>query len=249
MIMKLISTEEVTYCFFSKKDGGFSRGNYASLNGSKFVGDDETTVERNWTTVVNELNCDRVVFLNQIHSNKVLKVKGDEQSERYDAMVTDVSGIALGIVTADCAPLLLWDDENGVVGAAHAGWRGAVSGVIENTVEAMRELGAKRIKAVIGPCIHAESYSVAVDFRKNFGNADDCFYENNGQLHFDLPKFCKSALLRSGVTEMDTSVVEIDTYINHESYFSYRYAVQNSDKICGRNISAICLNKKVGRCR
>lgn len=230
----------VNYRFFSKIDGGYSKGVFSSLNGSRFVGDDEKNVDANLNEVVKELDGQKIVLLKQVHGNSVLNVTSEtEPYQEFDALVTKENEIVIAILTADCAPVILYDEKNKVIGAAHAGWRGAASGVIENTIAAMKKLGATSINAIIGPCIHSQSYSVDGSFKENFPNALDCFSTVNGRLHFDLPSFCKKTLRKCGIQEV--SIIERDTYAEHNNYFSYRYAQQHTDGICGRNISAICL--------
>lgn len=238
--MNLVSTGSINYRFFSKINGGVSCGNFESLNGSEFVGDDEKAVLSNLDLVRKNLGADRIVTLKQVHGNEVLRVFSDtKKNQEFDALVTSIPGTAIAILTADCAPVLMYDDQKKIIGAAHAGWRGAVFGVIENTVVAMKSLGAENIRATIGPCIREKSYSVDDDFRNNFPNETDCFHRINGRLHFDLPGFCQEVLEKCGVQEV--SVSDIDTYASHDQYFSYRYARQNTGGICGRNISAICI--------
>lgn len=232
----------VNYRFFSKIGNGVSSGNFENLNGSIFVGDDERNVAENLDTARKNLGADKIMLLKQIHGNKVLRVFNDTSAnQEFDAMVTDVPGIAIAVLTADCAPVLMYDEENGVAGAAHAGWRGAAGGVIENTIAEMMKIGAKNIKAAIGPCIHEKSYSVEKAFQDNFPAAAECFHYIDGNLHFDLPGFCRSVLQKCGVR--DILVSDIDTYASHDQYFSYRYARQYTNGICGRNISAVCLKK------
>lgn len=232
----------VNYRFFSKVDGGYSKGSFASLNASKFVGDDEKSVSANLAEIVKSLGAEKIVLLKQVHGNSVLHVTSNTETyQEFDALVTQENNIAIAVLTADCAPVLLYDDDKDIIGAAHAGWRGAASGVIENTVEAMRNLGATSINALIGPCIHVESYSVDDSFRNNFPNASDCFHMINGKLHFDLPGFCKKSLQECGVENIEISGQ--DTCAQHDKYFSYRYAQRYTNGVCGRNVSAICLRK------
>lgn len=232
----------VGYKFFSRLDGGCSSGIFSSLNGSNLVGDDEKNVSANLDEVTKALGVRKIVLLKQVHGNSILNVTSETESyQEFDALVTQEKGIAIAVLTADCAPILLYDEKNEIIGAAHAGWRGAASGVIENTVIAMRNLGATSINAIIGPCIHLQSYSVDDDFRENFPNATDCFSTIDGRLHFDLPGFCEKSLQKCGVKSVE--VVEQDTYAQHDKYFSFRYAQQHTNGVCGRNVSAICLRK------
>lgn len=197
-----------------------------------------------------------VLTLKQVHSNICLEVSADDDVQksarssesRYaaieaDALITQVPGIAIGVLTADCAPVLFHDPVRSVVGAAHAGWRGAVGGVLESTVRKMREVGCNPgdIHAAIGPCIGPESYEIDEEFMRNFSGSGECFCLVNRRLHFDLPKFCRKRLLAVGLSDSNIDTLGIDTCANHDRYFSYRFARQNSDGVCGRQISAIGL--------
>ncbi|MDR2781724.1 MAG: peptidoglycan editing factor PgeF [Holosporaceae bacterium] len=238
-----ITFNYIDYGFFGRKNGKSSFA-YSSLNCSKFVGDDESLVQQNLDIVRRDLAADRLVTLNQVHSNLCIIVdEGTHSDQKADALVTRTPNIAIGVLTADCAPILFCDPQNRVIGAAHAGWRGAVGGIIESTVQKMVELGSdpKKIIAVIGPCIAKESYEVDNDFRQNFESNEDCFCTVNCHPHFDLPEYCRNRLLKSGVSEND--ILGIDTYANNDDYFSYRFANQNSNGVCGRNISVIFLKE------
>lgn len=227
-------------CSFFGRDSGFSEGLFSSLNCSKFVGDNIESVKKNLEFVRKSIGAKKLITLNQIHSSKCIIV--DEKSEsdqKADALVTLSGSIALGILTADCVPVLLFDPIKKIIGAAHAGWKGAKSGVIENTIEKMISLGSncKDIIAEMGPCIHVESYGVDDDFLNNF--PAEYFSKINNKNHFDIVRFCYDKLNGKGIAKI--SINEVDTYKNHEKYFSFRYAKKNSNGICGRNISVIYL--------
>ncbi len=233
------SFANVDYSFFGR-NSGISEGLFASLNCSKFVGDNLESVEKNLEFVRKSIGAKKLITLNQIHSAECIII--DEKSEsdqKADALVTLYENIALGILTADCVPVLLSDPQKKIIGAAHAGWKGAKAGVIENTIEKMVSLGSNcgDIVVEIGPCIHVESYEVDEDFLSNF--PAKYFSKIDDKNHFDIVKFCCDRLREKGVSKI--SINKIDTYKNHEKYFSFRYAKQNSDGICGRNISVICL--------
>ena len=227
-------------CSFFGRDSGFSEGLFSSLNCSKFVGDNISSVEKNLEFVRKSVGAKKLITLNQIHSAECIIVGEESESDqKADALVTQSEGVALGILTADCVPVLLFDPHTKIIGAAHAGWKGAKGGIIENIIEKMGSLGSncEDIVADIGPCIHVESYGVDDDFLNNF--PAEYFSKINNKSHFDIVRFCYDKLKEKGVLKI--SVDEIDTYKNHKKYFSFRYARQNSDGICGRNISVICL--------
>lgn len=189
-----------------------------------------------------------MVCVRQVHSADVVAIDGAEpwtaeQQPKADAMVTAAPGCLLGIVTADCAPVLLVDPKARVIGAAHAGWRGAVGGVLENTVEAMVGLGAKRpdIRAVIGPCIAQANYEVDAAFRHRFSEADAAFFSNGRPDHwqFDLPAYAVHRLGLAKIGHVDD--VALDTYGNDTRFYSYRRATHRKEPTEGRQISVIGL--------
>ena len=194
----------------------------------------------------------RIVMPHQVHSPDVVTVEEpweDVPTGRpvADAVVTNRSGLALGIVTADCGPVLFADREAAVVGAAHAGWRGAHGGVIENTIAAMEALGADRtrIATAIGPTIAQPSYEVDAPFRDNFTSTDEAHFapadERNGtpRWHFDLPGYIEMRLKRAGVASVTN--LALDTYSLPDRYHSYRRASQQKLPNYGRQISIIAL--------
>ncbi|MDR2106936.1 MAG: peptidoglycan editing factor PgeF [Holosporaceae bacterium] len=228
--------------FFGRKYGK-SSGAYASLNCSKFVGDNPAAVLRNLEIVRRDLGAKKLITLKQVHGNVCIVADDETESDvEADAVVTRIPGIGIGVLTADCAPVLLADKKTGTVGAAHAGWRGAVAGVLESAIRKMRELGSdpRDIVAVIGPCISPDSCETDEEFAKNFKRNEVCLFVANSKLHFDLPRYCLKRLTEAGVPENGTDFVDVDTFASPEDYFSYRFANRNSKGICGRQISAIC---------
>ena len=187
----------------------------------------------------------------QVHGAKVDIVRqprewqgaGAASNPEADAMVTDLPGLVLGIVTADCAPVLFADVEAGVVGAAHAGWRGAHGGVLENTLDAMESLGASRLRiiAVVGPTIAQRSYEVDGGFRTQFTNADQRFFTSGrpGHFQFDLPAYIVHRLQAAGAGRIED--LACDTYGDPERFHSYRRSTHQGEPTEGRQISAIGL--------
>jgi len=243
---------KATHGFFTRK-GGISSGIYDSLNCAWGSKDDLKDVLTNRALVVQTLGPDVSDLLSaaQVHSNRVQivdRIWSRERAPELDALVTKEPYIALGILTADCAPVLFSDDDNRVIGAAHAGWKGAIGGVLENTVEAMISIGAERakIKAAIGPCIHQASYEVDAGFRKTFLNMDPAFatYFTDGECEnkyqFDLPGFVKAKLDGLGLALVEGS--RVDTYKDEDNFFSYRRTTHRSEPDYGRQISAIVLD-------
>lgn len=240
----------VRHAFFTRV-GGVSKGLYASLNGGLGSQDAPERVAENRARMCAQLGLprDRLVSLYQVHSADVVTVEAPFAAERpkADAMVTRVPGLALGIATADCGPILFADPENGVVGAAHAGWKGALTGVIGATVSAMEALGARRsrIVAVLGPTIGQASYEVGPDFVARFG-CDAPGMERflgpgtrPGHAQFDLPGFI---LARLGEAEIgEATALNLCTYADPERFYSYRRTTHRGEADYGRLISAITL--------
>ncbi len=193
----------------------------------------------------------KTLFLNQVHSNEVIlidgveKIYGDQNLPKADAIVTNLKNIALAIVTADCAPVLLFDEKAKIIAAAHAGWRGAKSGILQNTVLAMKRLGATEIKAFIGPMIQQDSYEVSQEFFADFvaENATNEKYFLSGKKAekylFDLPFYVEEILQKIGVQAFNS---RIDTYEREENFFSFRRSTHRNEKDCGRNISVIIID-------
>src|SRR6476659_7635799 len=207
----LQSQDGVRHGFFTRQ-GGVSTGLYSSLNCGLGSKDDPESVAENRARVAEMLGTgpDRLLTLFQVHSAKAVVAKKPwiaDGAPEADAVVTNVPGLAIGVLTADCAPVLFCDAEARVIGAAHAGWRGALSGIVESTVEAMATLGAKpeRIVAVIGPTISRNAYEVGADYVERFladESASASFFatdEGSGEPHFDLPGYVGERLRRAGV--------------------------------------------------
>lgn len=249
---------ETRHGFFTKQ-GGISSGVYESLNAGYGSKDDRSNIEENRARAAQGLNiqADALCGLYQYHSAEVITYLDDEIPHfrpKADGMVTAREDIALSILTADCAPILLYDSQSRIIGACHAGWRGAVSGIIQNTVEAMCTLGAvaEQITMVIGPTIQKASYQVGDDMRAQaldlarFTAAKNCFTadtEAAGKWHFDLPAFCTLAGKESGLISMH--IIDVDTYLaasgDDSTCFSHRYATHHNLTETGRLISIISL--------
>ena len=247
----LAATGNIRHGFFTRR-GGTSEGIYASLNCGLGSNDDAARVRENRRRAMHEIGMTetelRTVY--QIHSADVVTVNDlaqNTRATRADALVSAQPGIALGVLAADCAPVLMADPDNQVIAAVHAGWRGAVSGVIEASIEAMAGLGAEpsRITAVVGPCIGQESYEVDTEFPQPFRQQDpanDRFFaagKRNGHLQFDLAGYVLSRLAAAGVSA--ASAVGADTYAD-EGLFSYRRTCHRGEPDYGRNLSVIALS-------
>lgn len=244
----------VRHAFFTR-EGGVSDGIYASLNCGAGSSDapDRVVENKRRAAAHLELDEDRLVTLYQVHSPDVVTLTDPApvlaDRPEADAMVTRTPGIALGILTADCAPVLFADADAGVIGAAHAGWRGALGGVVENTVTAMEDLGATRrgIHATVGPCIAQVSYQVGADFPDPFIEDDPGAVAlfrpagETGKHLFDLQGFVLRCLEKAGIETRGT--LDMDTYADEARFFSYRRTCHRGEDDYGRGLSAISLTE------
>jgi polyphenol oxidase len=246
----LASHSGIRHAFFTRQ-GGVSDGIYASLNGGIGSSDEPAKVQENRRRMAAALGAkhDALISVYQVHSPDAVIVEGPWRGERpkADAMVTATPGLALGITTADCGPVLFADAEARVIGAAHAGWRGAVTGVLESTIAAMERLGARRatIVAVLGPTISQKAYEVGPDFIKRFAEEapghERFFMETERPDHamFDLPGFIGARLEAAGIEAFTN--LGLCTYSDEERFFSYRRTTHRKEPDYGRLISAITL--------
>lgn len=248
-------SDAIRHGFYGRR-GGVSEGIYGSLNCGPGSGDDPARVMENRARVAHDLGVapDNLASLWQVHSPDCIQVRepvgtGDDRP-KADAMATDVPGMALGVLTADCGPVLFEGCKaNGdpVIGGAHAGWGGAVGGVLEATLVQMESLGASRdsIIAAVGPCIGPASYEVSARFEIPFIDHDpeaERFFKSArraGHLMFDLPGYIAWRLARAGVGRV--AVSGIDTYKDEENCFSFRRATHRSEGDYGRQVSAIVI--------
>ncbi len=226
---------------FCTRRGGVSRGAYATLNCSLTSGDDPGHVAENRRRAAAAAGAPATLALYQVHGAEVVTAEAawpDTARPRADAIVTGVPGLALGIVTADCAPVL-FADPAGIVGAAHAGWRGAVAGVLEATVAAMQALGASAITAAIGPCIGARSYEVGADLRDAVlaaGPAERFFADARpGHWLFDLGGYCAHRL--AGLCRVERVVA--DTLADEARFFSHRRRTLAGGGPLGHQLSVV----------
>jgi YfiH family protein len=241
----------VRHAFFTRR-GGASGGLYDSLNCSFGSGDEPESIARNRAIAMARLGlaADRLVTLYQIHSAEVVTVERPwprKAAPRADGMVTREPDIALGILTADCVPILFCDAAAKVIGAAHGGWRGALAGIVEATLERMEVLGAERsrIRAGIGPCIAQKSYEVGPEFPQQFiaENSEGASYfapaARPGHFMFDLPGYIEHRLARAGLATVERC--GHDTVAEDGRFFSYRRACLRGEEVYGRGLSAIVL--------
>ena len=244
----LVRFNDIKHGFFTK-NGGVSTGIYRSLNCAPSSEDNlDNVIENRWRTLIALGLEESTLFgLNQIHSTKVYTITKNTKDDFFkgDGMVTNQSGVSLSVLGADCAPVLFVDEKAGVIGAAHTGWKGAVTGMVEAVVEKMCELGAtrKNIHACIGPTIHQVSYEVRKDFiqeLKHFSafSTNHFLKEIEGRFYFDLPSYLLEQCKRS---EIQGESIGLDTYALSDEFFSYRRNTHQDIKEYGRQISVIGL--------
>jgi len=246
-----LSDSGIAHGFFTR-EGGVSEGLYAGLNVGIGSNDAPDRVRENRTRVAGWFGEDleKLASLYQIHSPDVVLVDGPVSGERpkADAQVTATPGVILGVLTADCGPVLFADPEARVVGAAHAGWKGAFDGVLENTISAMETLGARRenIVASLGPSISQRNYEVGPEFYERFlaRNADWARFftpsDKEGHHLFNLPDLTVSRLRDAGVRAEN---LDVCTYADEDRFYSYRRTTHRKEPDYGRQISAIMLRE------
>jgi YfiH family protein len=240
--------KKINHCFFSRK-GGVSKGIYSSLNCGNGSKDNKRNISKNLAYISKKINVDfkKLILMNQTHSNKVILVNDKNKNFKKfnsDAIITRIKGLALGVLTADCVPIILYDFENEIIACIHAGWKGASSGIIENTLSKFRKLNLNnKIYACIGPCIGRKSYEVNLPFYNNFisiskKNKKYFIKKNNFKKNFDLRKYVNDKLIDQNVK---VDHVRHDTFIEKNNFFSYRRSQKLCENDYGRCISAISL--------
>ena len=243
----LMSEVNLKHCFFSRKNG-VSSGIYESLNCGIGSNDDISNVKKNLEIVskVFDIESNKLALMNQSHSNKVLSVENVNNSKRFDcdALLTKNDAIALCVLTADCAPILIYEVQNKIVGCIHAGWKGAFSGIIENTILKLSEMGGDKNKLIVtvGPCISQNNYEVKKDFYSNFisqSKQNEKFFEDNGNesFRFNLRAYINKKFKDLGVQKIDN--IAVDSFASKNEYFSHRRAKKLGEDDYGRCISAI----------
>lgn len=252
MMLEILTHPMLDACrhgFFTRK-GGASSGLFAGLNCGLGSSDQNemVTTNRARVAVAMDVASDALVTVSQVHSSDVVTLKDDDDLKdipkiRADGLVTARRGVALAVLTADCQPVLLVDPSAGIIGACHAGWRGALNGILEATIEAMRDIGAEDIRAVIGPTISQRAYEVGEEFMEDFMMEDpgySRFFSGgpNGRPMFDLPSFGLFRLREAGARAEWSGHC---TYSDPERFFSYRRSTHEGQADYGRLISAIAL--------
>jgi YfiH family protein len=248
-VIRATCLEQVPHGFLGRR-GGVSTGELSGLNVGYGSNDDREAIDENRRRAIAAIRPGAdLVTVHQVHSADVVYAEvswPQDRRPRADAIVSDRPGVLLGILTADCAPVLFADPEASIVGAAHAGWRGALAGVTDSTVAAMEQLGAsrERIRAVVGPCIGQPSYEVDDGFRTRFLEADPAnerFFVDDpaGKAHFDLQAYVVQRLRAGMLGEIEA--LHLDTYAEPDRFYSYRRATHRGEADYGRQLSVIAL--------
>ena len=247
---KLQKFENLKHCFFSRKNG-FSKGCYASLNCGLGSDDKKENVLKNLNLVSQKIGCkdELLITLNQTHSNKVVYFEKESSIKNKlsgDAIVTKIRNVGIGILTADCAPILLYDPQKKIIGCIHSGWRGALNGVIKNTIKKFKELDSNidNLVVVVGPCIRKENYEVKIDFYEKFINQSpkyEGFFKKkvNDKYIFDLRGFINNKIFDLNIKNVEN--IEMDTFTAQETFYSYRRSCLNNEKDYGRCVSVILM--------
>ncbi len=247
---KLKKFQNINHCFFTRK-GGYSKGIFRSLNCGQGSKDSKININKNLKFVSKKIKVktNKLALMYQTHSNRVIIInKRNKNLKKFkaDAIITKIKGIALGVVTADCVPIILFDVRNEIIGCIHAGWKGASSGIIENTIKKFKALNLNNnIYAAIGPCIGAKSYEVDVGFYKSFiskSKKNNIYFINkkNNKKLFNLRKYVHDKLKKLNI-KIDH--INKDTFKEKASFFSYRRSQKLGHNDYGRCISIIAMTK------
>ena len=244
---KLKKIKQIKHFFFSRKNG-FSKGIYKGLNCGKGSNDKKGNVEKNLGYVAKIMNVekDKLILMHQTHSNKVVEIKKNNYKKKIvaDAMITKMKGFALGVVTADCVPILLYDTKNEIVGCIHAGWKGAFSDIIQKTITKIKKISSNnKIYACVGPCIGKKSYEVDEIFYKMFvdkSKNNKIYFSNKNKTKklFNLRKFVSNKLIKANI---NVDQVDRNTFAEKSNFFSYRRSCKLKQKDYGRCISSISM--------
>ena len=248
---KLKKLKDISHGFFNK-EGGKSKGIYQSLNCGPGSNDKKKHIKQNLEIVKNKISkkSKKIFLLHQTHSNKFIFVnkyfRVNKKRLKADAVITDQKKLPIGILTADCAPILIYDNISKIVAAIHAGWKGAYKGIIKNVINFMFKQGCKsgNTTVAIGPSISKNSYEVKKDFKKKFVKKDKkniiFFKDSNKKIYFDLPNYVKSQVKLHKIKNID--FLNKDTFIKKNNFFSARQSIKFKHNDYGRNISIIVIN-------
>lgn len=245
----LADIKGIKHGFFTRQ-GGVSQGDFATLNVGREVGDPDECVQENRRRISQTLGFDekKLIIIRQRHTPNVMVVDRPFEGDlpEADALITTTPNLFIGVLTADCVPVLLATAKGDMVAAVHAGWRGAVGGVLENTLEKMKALGAKEIQAALGPCIWQDNYEISQEFYDNLRNAPSFFKPGNRPNHwqFDLPGYVTHRLQQTGIEHISPSLA--NTYTDPARFFSCRRKTILGERAYGNGFSGIGIVNKEG---
>ena len=244
---RLKKIKQIKHCFFSKKNG-FSKGIYEGLNCGKGSKDNKSNIYKNLNFVAKKMGVkkNKLILMHQTHSNKVVEIKKYNLKNKInaDAIITKMNDIAIGVLTADCVPIIICDVRNKIVGCIHAGWRGAFSGIIYNTIKKIKKSNSNnKIYASVGPCIGEKNYEVDIKFYEKFVSKswkNKIYFRHKSKTKklFDLRKFVTDKLLKLNVK---VDQIKKDTFTEKSNFFSYRRSRKLKQKDYGRCISTVRL--------
>ena len=244
---KLKKQKQIKHCFFSRKNG-FSKGLYKGLNCGRGSKDDKNNINKNLDFVAKKMAVERssLILMHQTHSNKVIEIKKNNYRKKIiaDAMVTKIKGFAIAVVTADCVPIIIYDLNNKIIGCIHAGWKGAFTEIIENTIKKIKKLNSNnKIYASVGPCIGKKNYEVDLGFYKKFvskSRRNKIYFSNKNKTKklFNLRKFVTDKLVK---LKVKVDQINRDTFAEKTNFFSYRRSCKLKQTDYGRCISAVRL--------
>ena len=247
---KLKKFKNIKHCFFSRKNG-FSKGYYGSLNCGLGSRDKKKNILKNLEYVSKKIGCSKksLITLNQRHTNQVIHFKNKKSVKNKltgDAIVSEVKNVGISVLAADCVPILFYDPQKNILGCAHSGWKGALNGIIKNTVKKFKELNSNidNLIAVVGPCIGKENYEVKINFYKKFINKNPKykkFFKNTleGKFFFDLRGFVNYEIANLNIKNIEN--IEMDTFKEKEFFYSYRRSLLSKEADYGRCISVILM--------
>ena len=243
----LNKTNIVNHGFFNKRNG-FSKGLYKSLNCGKGSKDHSKNVKKNIDYVRKKIQSKKnnINLLYQIHSSKFVIIKKPTKKRIVgDALITNIKNLPIGVLTADCLPILILDNKKKIIAAVHAGWKGAYKNIVIKVLKKLVDLGSKKkdIITVIGPGISQKSYEVGIEFKERFikksKKSSICFKTKRNKIYFDLAKFIHNQLISFGILKID--VIRKDTFDKKNNFFSARRSLKKNESDYGRNISVIML--------
>ena len=244
---KKFTNSNISFGFFTRQ-GGLSLSNFFSLNCSYNSGDINTKVKNNIILAQKALSLDKnkLKFVSQIHSNKTVIINDDNYLKSFEAdgIITENKDISIAVLTADCCPIFLFDDENKFICCLHAGWKGVFSNIIHNSVNLITNIqpNKNKIKAIIGPCLNQKNFEVSDDFKKKFIDMNEkyvnYFSKNSGSKNFfDMRGIINSQLLNNKINNIDN--IDIDTYDNEDLFYSHRRSTHNKRLPSGRMVNII----------